>query len=650
MPIQLLLVEDNPGDALLLQGTLNGRYLGQYVTVVAATLREARALLGRQRFDAALLDLSLPDSQGLETIHKLSAAAPHLPIVVLTGLDDEKQALEAVCCGAEDYLLKGQVDGWAIARAIRYAMDRKRTAAALQAQEKELAAIYENAPLLMLLIDKGFRIHKVNKYATRFAGGSSEADLFRRHVGQALRRLYALEDLQGCGFGAHCGRCSLRNAVLETLATGRNHDQVETNLPCIIDGQARDLTFLLSAAQLDVRGQPLAVVTIQDITARKNAEEALQDADRRKDEFLATLAHELRNPLAPISNALGLLRLAENDVATFRQVRDMVERQMKHLVRLVDDLLDVSRITRGKIELRRERLDLAAAVQSAVETSRPHFEARQHELAVLLPETPLYVDGDLTRLAQVLSNLLHNAAKYTPDSGRITLSMARESAQVVVRVSDNGLGIPPDMLPRVFEMFAQVDKHLDRAQGGLGIGLSLVRQLVQMHGGTVEVHSAGLGEGSEFAIRLPLLEEDQPVPQAGAISGGQKDQAAPVRGRRVLVVDDNRDSAESLAQLVQLLGHEVRTAFDGPSALEVAVAFVPEFVLLDIGMPGMDGYEVALHLRQIPLLRNAVLVAQTGWGQEEDRRRSQEVGFDHHLVKPVEMTALQALLEATSRP
>ena len=269
---------------------------------------------------------------------------------------------------------------------------------------------------------------------------------------------------------------------------------------------------------------------------------------------------------------------------------------------------------------------------------------------MLLPETPLYVDGDLTRLAQVLSNLLHNAAKYTPDSGRITLSMAREGAQVVVRVSDNGLGIPPDMLPRVFEMFAQVDKHLDRAQGGLGIGLSLVRQLVQMHGGTVEVHSAGLGEGSEFAIRLPLLEEDQPVPQAGAISGGQKDQAAPVRGRRVLVVDDNRDSAESLAQLVQLLGHEVRTAFDGPSALEVAVAFVPEFVLLDIGMPGMDGYEVALHLRQIPLLRNAVLVAQTGWGQEEDRRRSQEVGFDHHLVKPVEMTALQALLEATSRP
>ncbi len=370
--------------------------------------------------------------------------------------------------------------------------------------------------------------------------------------------------------------------------------------------------------------------------------EQLAVADRRKDEFLATLAHELRNPLAPLRNALHLLRLAGNNETVLAQVRDMMDRQLHHLVRLVDDLLDVSRITRGKIELRRQRLDLADVVRGAVETSRPLIEAGRHDLSVRLPSERVEVDGDLTRLTQVLANLLNNSSKYTPEAGRIELSARREAGDAVVRVRDTGIGIPAEMLPHIFDLFAQVDRHIDRAQGGLGIGLTLVRSLVEMHGGTVQAHSDGPGQGSEFVVRLPLAPRDAPPPAAETPAGRHGAGAAP--RRRVLVVDDNEDSARTLGMLLQFMGHEVRVVHDGAAALEVAPQFAPEIVLCDIGLPGMDGYQLARRLRELPALSGAVLVAQTGWGQEEDRRRSQEAGFSHHLVKPIDPDALNELL------
>jgi CheY-like chemotaxis protein len=330
----------------------------------------------------------------------------------------------------------------------------------------------------------------------------------------------------------------------------------------------------------------------------------------------------------------------------FAHLNEIMERQLGHLVRLVDDLLDVSRITRGKIELRSERLDVAKVVESAQETSRPLIEAGYHQLSVLLPDHPVFVIGDLTRLAQVVSNLLNNAAKYTPPNGQIGLSVEPCNGEVLIRVRDNGLGIPPAMLPRVFNMFTQVERTRDHAQGGLGIGLTLVRRLVEMHKGRIEAFSEGTGKGSEFVIRLPLATEAlEPHQLDGALDSHLHD--GTVRPRlRVLVVDDNLDSLTSLAMLLRMSGDAVRTASDGTAALEVAKSFRPEVVLLDLGLPGMDGYEIGRRIRKMPESKSAILVAQTGWGQDDDRRRSAEAGFDAHLVKPVVPAELQKILES----
>jgi PAS domain S-box-containing protein len=380
-----------------------------------------------------------------------------------------------------------------------------------------------------------------------------------------------------------------------------------------------------------------------DIDDVKRAEESLKEDARRKDEFLATLAHELRNPLAPIRNGLQVMRLAGNDRRLFAPIQDMMERQLGQMIRLVDDLLDISRITRGKIELRQERLDMARVVEVALETSQPLIEEARHELVVHLPPEPLWITGDLTRLAQVVSNLLNNSAKYTPGGGHLCLTVERQDGQALVRVRDDGAGIPADMLPRIFEMFTQVDRNSRQAQGGLGIGLTLVRRLIEMHGGTVEAHSEGADRGCEFVVCLPL----GPVQQTADSDGQRKVECkngAPAPARRILVVDDNRDSAESLAILLRIVGNEVQIAHDGLSALEAGKAFRPAVVLLDIGLPGMDGYEVARKLRKTPEGKDALLIAQTGWGQEEDRLRSTEAGFDAHLTKPLDLAALQSVL------
>ena len=384
-----------------------------------------------------------------------------------------------------------------------------------------------------------------------------------------------------------------------------------------------------------------------DITPRKNAEHErerlvcqLREQDVRKDEFLATLAHELRNPLAPIRNGLQLMKLARNDGEAVERARAMMERQVGHMVRLIDDLLDLSRISQGKLELRKERVELSAVVRNAVETSQPLIEQMGHDLSLALPPVPIYVDGDMVRLAQVVSNLLNNAAKYTERGGRIRLCAERQGNEAVVTVEDNGVGIPAHMLSKVFEIFAQVDHSMERSKGGLGIGLSLVQRLVELHGGSVQARSGGDGRGSAFVVRLPV-----DLSLAGdRRDEGEVEPARPQSRRRILVADDNQDAAISLALLLRIMGNETETAFDGLEALAVAAAFRPDVALLDIGMPKLNGYEVCRRIRQQAWGESMVLYALTGWGQEEDRRRSLAAGFDAHLVKPVLPADLEKLL------
>lgn len=371
--------------------------------------------------------------------------------------------------------------------------------------------------------------------------------------------------------------------------------------------------------------------------ALKTYAEALKEADRRKDEFLAVLAHELRNPLAPIRYGLEIMKMSADEPVS-EDIRAMMHRQLSHLVRLIDDLLDVSRISRGKINLNKEAIELSEALQAALEASRPLIESSKHTLSLEIAEEPLWINADLTRIAQVVSNLLNNAAKYTPAGGRITLSVKRLGGEVAIAVADNGVGISEEMKPRVFDLFTQVDGETKRSQGGLGIGLALARQLVEMHEGRVEVASPGAGQGSTFTIHLPL---NQP---GGRIPNIEPRTPPTVMPLKVLVVDDNVSSAETTAQILAMTGHKVTLAHDGPEALDTAKRIKPDVVMLDLGMPGMSGYEVCRELRKDQAFRNTMLIAQTGWGQERDREKTQEAGFDHHLTKPVDFDELSGLL------
>jgi signal transduction histidine kinase/ActR/RegA family two-component response regulator len=394
-----------------------------------------------------------------------------------------------------------------------------------------------------------------------------------------------------------------------------------------------------------------------EVGERRRLEEELQqrneelaEADRRKDEFLAMLGHELRNPLAPIRNALELLQELGPAEPQLRDAHAMIERQLDHLTRLVEDLLDVARITRGKILLRSEPIRLAAVLQGAIESTRPLIEANRHALNVSLLPEPIWVSADPTRLEQVFANLLNNATKYTERGGSIEVIEEEDNGAVRVRVRDTGFGIPVTMLPHVFDLFTQADRTLDRAQGGLGIGLTLVKTLVELHGGTVAAHSDGPGQGSEFVVRLPIVAQPpEPVRAEPPIPATRSADAMPLH---VLVVEDNRDAADSLAMLLRLWGHEVRTSHDGHSGLKAAQSYRPHVVLLDIGLPGLDGYEVARQLRA--QFGSAMrLVAMTGYGQEEDRRRAFEAGFNAHLVKPADPEVLQSVLalpESVSAP
>ena len=397
---------------------------------------------------------------------------------------------------------------------------------------------------------------------------------------------------------------------------------------------------LVSALRTALRSRQRQYQIREYIAERERVEALLKAGDRRKDEFLAILAHELRNPLAPIRNALNVLRLNDSKDKTLDQLSGMMERQVNHLVRLVDDLMEVSRISSGKIELRRELVEVASIVRSAIEASRPLIDDAQQNLLTSIPSGSLILDADPVRMAQVLANLLNNASKYTPSGGRIWLRVLQEGAEVSISVRDDGAGIPVEMLSRVFELFTQVEQGKDRARGGLGIGLTLVKSLVELHGGSVHAFSEGPGAGSEFVVRLPLSSS------APALDVPEREtRLEPVLLRqRLLVVDDNRDAADSIALLLRMLGAEVRVAYGGQEALEALEGFDPIAILLDIGMPGMNGHEVARRVRQLPEHQAVTLIAMTGWGQKGDVAQSQESGFDYHLIKPLDLKTLEKLL------
>jgi PAS domain S-box-containing protein len=380
-----------------------------------------------------------------------------------------------------------------------------------------------------------------------------------------------------------------------------------------------------------------AVLIFRDISERRRSEQVLRDADRRKDEFLATLAHELRNPLAPIRNAMRIISGRADADARVGMAKEVIDRQLRHMVRLIDDLMDVSRITRGRLELHRERVDVEDAVSVAAETSQPYLDLK-HQVLRIQTAQGVFVQADATRLSQVFANLLNNSARYSPPGSEISIKMATEGRNAVVSVSDNGVGIAATMLPSIFDMFVQLEQNGQRE--GLGVGLTLVKQLVELHGGRVEASSPGAGQGSTFKVFLPLA--DAPPPEPARESDVE---VAQTYRARILVADDNRDAADTLAAILELDGHEVRTAYDGMEALQIAAQFAPQMALLDIGMPNLNGYQTARRMREQPWGSSILLVALTGWGQEQDRREATEAGFDRHLVKPGDPEIIGALIE-----
>ncbi len=503
----------------------------------------------------------------------------------------------------------------------------------VEAERRRLADVFQHAPAFMGVLRGPTHVfERVNDRHDALVGGR---ELVGRTVLEALPEVAAQGFIDLLDQVYRSGEAFVGTDVRVTFEEGAGRPAEE-----------RYVDFVYQPLR-DPDGSVTGIIVQGiDLTARKRAEREREEAlvrlreqDRRKDDFIALLAHELRNPLAPIRNGLQVLRLSD-DRSTRERVQAVMDRQLGHMVRLIDDLLDVSRINRSKMELRRGRVRLADVVGSAIETARPAIDEAGHELTVSLPPHPVFLDGDLTRLSQVFSNLLTNSAKYTELGGRIWLSARREGDGVVVTVRDTGIGIPPEALPHIFDMFSQVDRPIERSTGGLGIGLALVKGLVEMHDGSVTAASDGQGRGSSFTVTLPAL-IDEPAPVSPVVE--KADALGPKR--RILVVDDNRDGAESLAMMLGLLSNEVRTAHDGVEAVEAAESFRPEVILMDMGMPRLNGYEATRRIRSQQWGQDITVIALTGWGQEGDREQSRVAGCDGHLVKPVTLSDLEGLLK-----
>jgi PAS domain S-box-containing protein len=641
---QILLVDDQPANLLAMEAALDS--LGVDM-VRAQSGPQALAALEKQDFAAVLLDVRMPGMDGFEVAREIRSRARSrfTPILFVTAGDDPDEAmLSAYALGAVDFLAKPLrteilrakvgvfVELYRSKEELRL-RERRDFEQRLEAKEERYRALFES-------IDEGFCVVKLQRDASgrvrdyRFEEANKAFAVhtgLRDAIGKSVHDVLPIED-------------DLWLDVYERVAlTGEPTRFVR-------EAKAMKRWFDVYASRLGGQGSDLVAILFSDITQRLVAEQdmrrlndELAQANRRKTEFLATLAHELRNPLAPLSNGLHLMRMATTKPELLEKTRQMMERQIQHMVHLVDDLLDVARISTGKVELRRQRIDLKDVVATAVETSASLVDAGGHKLTVEVVPQPLPMEADPTRIAQVISNLLNNAAKYTPEAGRIALKVWAEGQEAVLSVKDTGVGIAPEALDKVFEMFAQVPSA-GKPQGGLGIGLSLVQSLVALHGGSVSAASVGVGEGSTFTVRLPL---------AAAQAAGDSAQPAASDGTpgqlQVLVVDDNTDAAESLGVLLDIEGHAAFIAHSGAEALQIAQSRALDVVFLDIGLPDMTGYDVAKRLRMFPGMQKTLLVALTGWGTQDDRQRTRDAGFDRHLTKPAELTAVEELLRAAAQ-
>ena len=687
----ILIVDDRPDKLLVYRTVLEELQQNLYT---AGSGDDALKQVLEHDFALILLDVNMPGLDGLETAALIRGRkkSAHTPIILVTAdYGDELRMTKAYSLGAVDYIaspivpeilrakVKVFVELFLLAeQSKRQALERialveeKAAREAAERASRRLAFLADATAALASSLDLEATLRELTRLIVpRFADVCIVSLLPAEGQGERNEMAWSAPEgnpLLTASLGA-LGDAMLDEAVARVQASGKP-ELIERDptgpaasrmplprglsahalmlMPLLVRGRRLGvLTLALERAERSFDSDTLAMVAelaSRGATALDNALlfRKIQDEDQRKNEFLAMLAHELRNPLAPISNAVHILRVSDGDAGKLAWARELISRQLRQLVRLVDDLLDVSRITRGKIELKVETVDVAQVVNEAIDTSRPSIDAQRHTLSLQLPAEPLCVRGDYARVAQVLSNLLNNAAKYTPKGGRVSLSAAREGDDVVFRVRDSGVGIPPEFLHSIFDPFTQVDRTLARSHGGLGIGLTLVRRLVEMQGGSVGVRSEGRNRGSEFTVRLPVAER-----ASNAVTGQPAAVAEPAvspAGLRVLVVDDNRDVADSTASVMRMNGCDVHVAYDGKAALESVQRLRPDAVLLDIGLPTIDGYLVAEHIRAQPENGRTMIVAVSGYGQEQDRERSKSVGFDYHVVKPIDPTVLAGLV------
>lgn len=668
----ILIVDDLPEKHLAYAAVLEE--LNQNV-MFAQSGEEALKQVLQHDFAVILLDVNMPDMDGFETARlirgrKLSRSTP---IIFLTAFTDELRTAQGYAMGAVDYL-PTPVAPEVLRAKVRVFVElfQMRQQVALQAEEQARRAAAEEANRrLEFLADAGAilgrsldfdatvrdtlclpipRLADVSALICEAHGSTPGMSVTARLAPDGSHLVRDFTDSERLPKELlDAMRLALASSERVSLLRPDNSGRSDSIYCMAFPLQARGHTIAVLALSRDPSSPPFSnndVVMAAAFVSRAGIalensvlHDELQAADQQKNAFLSMLAHELRNPLAPMRNAVQILGLQTPGAAELQWIREVIDRQIVQMVRLVDDLLDISRITQGKIRLQCAPVELTTIVEHAVEASKPLIDARQHQFSVTLPSDPIWIDGDLARLAQVLTNLLNNAAKYTDEGGQIWLSAQCDSDAVTISVRDTGMGIPAHMLHAIFELFTQIDRTLDRSQGGLGIGLTLVRQLTEMHGGTVGAKSEGTGLGAEFTVTLPLLKE--PIQMPAATDEHPQD---PEWSTTILVVDDNADSADTMARLLRLSGHEVHVAYDGQSGLVAAESFRPSIILLDIGLPQMDGYEVARRLRALPSTHDALLVAMTGYGQHKDELRARQAGFDYHLIKPVEFDVLDSIL------
>ena len=693
----ILVVDDRPDKHVVFRAILDELEQNLYT---ATSGEEALRHVLQRDFAVILLDVNMPGLDGLETaaLIRSRTKSAHIPIIFITAdYTDEMRISKGYSLGAVDYLsspvvpeilrskVKVFVDLYLLAEQAKrraeehLALAEERAArSAAERANARFAFLAQASAALARSLEFDPTANELMRLAVPFLADAAALTFAGEEGIEARTELAWNSALTGeplCRESVPAIECGWwRDAIARVQGSGVSESFPDLSAPHPTNGPAGPQPEIPRGSPLHslviipllARGRTIGVISLGTTSAGRTIDADLvavasdvasraaialdnallyrkiHDQDRRKNEFLAMLSHELRNPLAPITNAVHVLQTNDTDAKRHDWAREVIGRQVKQLSRLVDDLLDVSRITQNKIELKIEAVDVAAVVAVAVETVRPLIDAQEHALSVLLPEQPMRIRGDFARLAQVLANLLNNAAKYTDRKGRIALIAEQEGAEIVLRIRDSGIGIPASALPTIFELFTQVEQTLDRSQGGLGIGLTLVERLVKMQGGSVSASSAGRNLGSEFTVRLPAMPVDQRV--AAGRRAAERYNASSPGEFSVLIVDDNRDATDSMAMLLAMEGYDVRVAYDGPQALDSVRTARPDVILLDIGLPGMDGFQVAERVRADPENSSIVMVAVSGYGQEEHRSRSTQAGCDHHLVKPIEPAVVSELL------